>query len=155
MLWQRNFIALRIYLIRFNVKLDQVSSAETCRDSNIGCVAACSHQNSTEARVIVPCIKVDPLAVKKNLIPGAEISGTAKRLEDVPDVTGNMAGWNIHAAGKCNGEVLEVAADTDSLDKDIRGSFGRSRGVLIKDHLSCTQSRMATARSHPPLVDPN
>jgi hypothetical protein len=39
----------------------------------------------------VPCIKVDPPAVKKNLIPGGEISRTAKRLTDIPDMAGDIA----------------------------------------------------------------
>jgi hypothetical protein len=80
----------------------------------------------------VPRVKVDPSAFKKNLIPGAEISGTAKRLSDVPDVTGSIACWNIHAASQRDGDVLEITADTNSLNEDIRGSFGRSRGVVIK-----------------------
>jgi hypothetical protein len=135
MMWQRNFIAVRVYLIRFNVKLNEVSSTETCRDSNIGCVAAGSHENSTETRVIVPCVKVDPPAVKKNLVPGAKISGTAKRLTDIPDMAGDIACWNIHAASKCDGEVLEIAADASSLDEDIGGGFGRSCGVVVKGDL--------------------
>src|ERR1700733_6841935 len=134
-MWQRNFVALHVNLIRFNVEFDEVSGAETCCDGNIGCVAARSHQNSTEARVIVACVNVDPSAFKKNLIPGAEIPGTAKRLTDVPDVAGDIAGGNIQAAGKSDGEVLEIAADTNSLYEDIRGSFGRSRGVVIKGDL--------------------
>jgi hypothetical protein len=135
MMWQRNFIAVRVYLIRFNVKPNEVSSTETCRDGNIGCVPARSHENSTETRVIVPCVKVDPPAVKKNLVPGAEISGTAKRLTDIPDMAGDIACWNIHAASKCDGEVLEIAADASSLDEDIGGGFGRSRGVVVKGDL--------------------
>jgi hypothetical protein len=46
---QRNFVAVCVYLIRFNVELDEVSSTETRRDSNTGCVPGRSHQNSTEA----------------------------------------------------------------------------------------------------------
>jgi hypothetical protein len=84
---------------------------ETCRDGNIGCIAARSNENSTEARVSVPRVKVDPSASKKDLIPGTEISGTAIRLTDVPDVAGDIARRDIHAARQCNGEVLEIAAD--------------------------------------------
>ena len=78
MMWQRNFIAVRVYLIRFNAEFDEVRGPETRRDGNIGCVAARSNENSTEARVSVPRVKVDPSAFKKNLILGAEISGTLK-----------------------------------------------------------------------------
>jgi hypothetical protein len=134
-LWQRNFVAVRIYLIRFNVELDEICGAETRCDGNIGCVSARGHENSTEARVIVPCIKVDPPSVKKNLIPGAEISRTAKRLTDVSDMAGDIACWNIHAATKCDGEVLEIAADANSLDEDIRGGLGRSCGVVVEGNL--------------------
>jgi hypothetical protein len=138
---QRNFVAVCVYLIRFNVELDEVSSTETRRDSNIGCVPARSHQNSTEARVIVPCIKVDPPAVKKNLIPGAEISRTAKRLADIPDMAGDIACWNIHAASKCDGEVLEIAADANPLDEDIRRGLGRCwRGRAIGYNPSETEA---------------
>jgi hypothetical protein len=94
-LWQRNFVAIRVYLIRFNVEFYEICVAETCRDSDISCVAARGHENSTETRVIVACVKVYPPAFKKDLIPGAEISGTAKRLTDVPDVTGDITRWNI------------------------------------------------------------
>ena len=134
-MWQRNFIAVRVYLIRFNAEFDEVRGTETRRDGNIGCVAARSNENSTEARVSVPRVKVDPSAFKKNLIPGAEISGTAKWSPDVSDVAGSIAGWNIHAASKCNGEVLEISADANSLDEDIRGGLGRSRGVVVKSDL--------------------
>ena len=68
----------------------EVSGAETCRDGNSGCVAARRHENPTEARIIVACVQVDPSAFKKDLIPGAEISGTAIRLADVPDVAGDI-----------------------------------------------------------------
>ena len=132
---QRNFVAISVDLIRFNVELDEVSGAETRRYRNISCVAARCHENSTEARVSVACVKVDPSASKKDLIPCAEISGTAKRLTDVPDVAGDIARWNIHAASKCNGEVLEIAADPNSLDEDIRGGLGRSGGVVVKGDL--------------------
>jgi hypothetical protein len=40
--------------------------------------------------------------------------------------------WNIHAASKCDGEVLEIAADASSLDEDIGGGLGRSRGAVVK-----------------------
>ena len=132
---QRNFVAISLDLIRFNVELDEVCGAETRRYRNISRVAARCHENSTEARVSVACVKVDPSASKKDLIPCAEISGAAKRLTDVPYVAGDIARWNIHAASKCNGEVLEVAADANSLDKDIRGGFGRSSCVVVKGDL--------------------
>jgi hypothetical protein len=77
-LGERNFVAVRVYLIRFNAEFDEVRGTETRRDGNIGCIAARSNENSSEARVIVPRVKVDPSAFKKNLIPGAEISGTLK-----------------------------------------------------------------------------
>jgi hypothetical protein len=131
-IWQRNSVAVRLYLVRFNVESDEVSGTEACSDGNISCVAARSHENSAEPRVIVARVKVDPSASKKNLIPGAEISGTAKWLTDVPDVAGNIAGWNIHATSECNGEMLEISADANSLDEDIRGGLGRSRGVVVK-----------------------
>ena len=87
---QRNSVAVRLYLVRFNVESDEVSGTEACSDGNISCVAARSHENSAEPRVIVARVKVDPSASKKNLIPGAEISGTAKWLTDVPDVAGDI-----------------------------------------------------------------
>jgi hypothetical protein len=73
-LGQRNLVAVRIYLIRFKVELDEVSGTETCRDGNIGFIAARSHENATEARIFVARVKVDPSTSKKDPIPGAEMS---------------------------------------------------------------------------------
>ena len=43
---QRNLISIRVYLIRFNVELDEISGAKTCRNGHIGCVTARRHENS-------------------------------------------------------------------------------------------------------------
>jgi hypothetical protein len=45
----------------------------------------------------VACVQVDPSAFKKDLIPGAEISGTAIRLADVPDVAGDITSNYVFA----------------------------------------------------------
>jgi hypothetical protein len=83
---------------------------------------------ATEARVVVARIKVDPSAFKKDLIPCAEISRAAERLANISDIAGDIARWNIHAAGQGDRQMLKISADADSLDEDIRRGFGRSRG---------------------------
>jgi hypothetical protein len=34
-----------------------------------------------------------------------------------------------------DGEVLEIATDANSLDNDIRGGLGRTRGVVVEGNL--------------------
>ena len=118
--------------IRFDIEPDEVGSAETCSDGDVCRVAPRGHENPTEAGVIVACVEVDPTAFKIDLVPGAEISGTAKRLPDVPDVAGDITCWNIHAASQGDGEVLEIAADANSLDEHIRGGLGGSCGIVVE-----------------------
>jgi hypothetical protein len=117
---------------RVDVEVGQVSGAEAGGEGDVGCVAAYSHEDSSEAAVIMASVEVNPFAVEEDLVPGAEVTGSAPRLTNVSYVACDVAGGNVVAAGEGDGQVLEVAANADALGEDVHSGLGGAGGVVIE-----------------------
>jgi hypothetical protein len=128
----RNPVAFGVQLVGVDVEAREMGGTEAGGEGDVGCVAACGHQDSSQPAVVVASVEVDPSAVEEDLVPGAEVSGAAVGLPDVTDVAGDVAGWNVLAACEGDGEMLEVAADADALGKDIHGGLGGASCVVVE-----------------------
>ena len=130
-----DFVAVGVNFVRFHIKLDEIGRSKAGRDGDVGCIATGSHEDSTEARIIVPGIEIDPLPVQEHLVPGAEVATTTQGLANVTNVARDITCWDIHATGESNGEVLEISANPNSFDENVGRGFCGSRGVVVKRDL--------------------
>src|SRR5271163_427994 len=73
--------------------------------------------------MIVTRVHRVPTPIEEDLEPSAEIHRIdVDRNADVAEITGAIAGGNVHAAAECNREMGEVAADADAFAHGIAGA---------------------------------
>jgi len=129
---RRDTVTVGVQLVGIDVEVGQVSGAEAGGQGDICGVAADGHENSSEAAVVVASVEINPFAVEEDLVPGAEVTGSAPRLTNVSYVACDVAGGNVVAAGEGDGQVLEVAANADALGEDVHSGLGGAGGVVIE-----------------------
>src|SRR5262249_42465803 len=95
-------------------------------------VAASRHDDPTDARDIVARIEREPAIAEVDLDPGAEIHRIDDGHADVPQIPVDVAGRNVHAAAKRDGEVRVVAAHADAFLMGLERRSGRARVVIAK-----------------------
>src|SRR5207237_8911695 len=90
-------------------------------------------QHPPEPRHVVSGIDGVPVAADKGFEPAGEIAGSVGRLSpDVAEISGAIAGGNVHAAAECHCEMRIVAADALALAKHLGGRHRRA-GMLITE----------------------
>ena len=87
----------------------------------IGSIAAARDQNSRKPRFVVAGIEGPPFASQEHLHPRGEVPRRMRlRLTDVAQISGAVAGRNVHAATQRDGEMGKIAADSLSLGQGLR-----------------------------------
>src|ERR1700733_11743963 len=120
-------------LIRPDFEADQCIGTERLGDRDIGSIAPLPEQDTADPRHIVPRVEHLPSPADIGLEPAGKIShGPRLRRADIAEISGAVAGRNIHAAAESNGEVGIVAADTFALIVDLPRRHGGA-GVLIAE----------------------
>ena len=120
-------------LLRDDSKARQRCRAKRSRNRDVSSVTAACDDDSTDTRMIVPCIEGVPPAFEKDLEPCAEVHwrGVCGH-SDIPQIAGAVSGWNVHATAKSDRQVREVAANADA----FLVPFGRSpiaAGVVVPE----------------------
>ena len=108
--------------------------AEGVADGDIGGIAAAGHQDASDARGIVARVEGEPLAAEIGFEPAGEIARSKGRLgADVAEVSGAVAGGNVHAAAEGDGQVGEVAADAAAFVERLPGRLGGIGELIAED----------------------
>src|SRR5450432_173658 len=111
-----------------DLEFDQLRFSEGGCDGAVRGVTSTCHQDASDARNVVASIEGVPTAAEECLEPGAEIHGRGDRWHaDVAQVTGGVAGRNVHASAQRDGEVGEVPADAHALLVGLESRAGRAR----------------------------
>src|SRR5207237_1941348 len=76
-----------------------------------------------------------PAPLQPDLVPGAEVAGAAERVTDVAEIAGDVAGRDVLASSESYGQMLEVAADTDSLGEDVHCCLRGSCRHVVESNL--------------------
>ena len=97
--------------------------------------------------MIVAGIAGPPASAEVDFEPRAEIHGRRSgRNTDISEIAGGVASGHVEGAAKRNREVLEIAADTALLDRNVHRRLERVGVVVAERDSECTQLRESPAR---------
>src|SRR5277367_3612308 len=102
-------------------KLPQVSLAEGRADGNIRGIASARDGHTPDSPGVVARVKGMPRAAQINLNAAGKIHWRVDcRHVNVRQVTGDIAGWNIHGAAQGDRQMGQVSADTLSFAESLQ-----------------------------------
>ena len=111
----------------------EVGDAEAGGEGDVGGVAAVGHEDAADAGFVVAGVEGPPAIPEIDFEPGAEIHGAGNGGNaDVAEVTGDVAGGDVHAAAEGDGQMREIAADPEALAIAF-GSGARVAGELVTE----------------------
>ena len=121
------------HLIGDHLKSQELGSPESRGYSCVGGVASARHHNSANAWPVVARIHRMPVAIEKDVKPGAEIHGCRIGGDsDVSKIAGAIARRNVEATAQRDGQVRKVAADPFALGVTFGGCAG-GFSILISE----------------------
>ena len=141
-------------LLSDNSKARQRCRAKRSGNRDVGSITAACNHDSTDTRMIVPCIEGVPPAFEKDLEPCAEVhwcgvSGHA----DIPQIAGAVSGWNVHGTAKSDRQVREVAANADAFLVPL-GRSSIASGVVVSEFNTVVNVVTDRLNSLPTASDP-
>src|SRR5271165_1776829 len=123
-------------LLGHHDKAHEVGDAEGGRHGDVCGVAAAPRDNAAHAGMVVTRVFRVPAPSEKDLEPGAEIHWIdVDRNADVTEIAGAVAGRDVHAAAKREGEMGEVAADADAFMHGVAGATSWARVGITEPNL--------------------
>ena len=108
--------------VGYHLETDQLSGTEGRRNSDIGRVTSPRDHNAANPRMVVPRVKGEPATIQEYLIPCAKVhGGRIGRDADIAKIARAVPRRDVHAAGKRDGKVGEIPADTAAFLMTLRG----------------------------------
>src|ERR1700753_3654117 len=119
--------------VRRHVEPDQLRRPEGGRNSNVCGIAAAGDHDSSDTRMGVASVESKPTTIEEYFVPSAEvhrrgISGNA----DVAEIAGAIPRRDIHAPGKRDCQVGEVAAYATALVMPLRSGPVAARMMVTE-----------------------
>lgn len=104
---------------------------------HVPCIESAADGDSPNPATIMPGIEGVPPLTQINLKPGAEIHRSRHgRHPDISQITGHIAGGDVHAPAKRDRQMREIAAYTDSLAEGIKRCPGGPRLKIIETKMA-------------------
>ena len=95
---------------------------------DVGGIEPARDDDTADARHVVACVERVPAPVEKNFRPGVEVHQRGiERYADISEIAVAIARGNVHGPAERDGEMREVAADTEPLFQTLHSGARRAR----------------------------
>jgi CRISPR/Cas system-associated exonuclease Cas4 (RecB family) len=99
----------------------ELMHTEGRREGGVGSIAAARHKDAANTRDIMARVEGIPLSAQEDLRPGAAIHRVWRRRHaDVAEIASAVTGRDVHAPTQGDGQMHEIAADTDTLAQRLQ-----------------------------------